>query len=153
MKKHVSLTIATVIAALGFVLLLPLSDAAAATIEPIVPDNIKAGDVISVPLKVTDAKAQEIEAWGMDIMTDGLEFLGMEKAGTLVANSPSFDSNQITESQIRCGAYHGKIALRDGASLVTMKFKVKGTSAKIRLTGFVDDLAGTKSSAKQINGK
>jgi len=125
-----------------------IAESLAATIEPIVPDSVKAGDVISVPLKVTDAKSQEIEAWGMDIMIEGLEFQGMEKAGTLVANSPSFDSNQISEGQIRCGAYHGKIALKDGASLVNMKFKVKSANAKIRLTGFVDDLAGAKSSAK-----
>jgi len=148
MKKQLSLTLAIVIAGLGLVLCLPLSAAVAATIEPVVPDNIKTGDVISVPLKVTDAKSQEIEAWGMDIMIEGLEFQGMEKAGTLVANSPSFDSNQISDTQIRCGAYHGKIALKDGASLVNMKLKVKSANAKIRLTGFVDDLAGAKSPSK-----
>ena len=144
-----------VAAAIGLIACASLPSAMAAAINPAGPAQARPGDTIEVALVVSGAAGTTIRAWGMDIMFEGLEYIGIEKQGTLIEGSTTFGSNQLGANRVRCGAYAGEIALQDGAPLLKLKMRVKpdAVQAGVELKGFVDDLEGLATQVLKIKCK
>lgn len=110
-------------------------------------------EIISIPLKLNNAK--QISAFGLDFgyTADCLEFLNIEKTA-LTKNWEQIDANKNIDGVVTIGGFTTSPSkIEDDAVLVNVRFKVNETAAQeseIWIFNTTDDLENTKATAGKI---
>jgi Cohesin domain/Dockerin type I domain len=109
-----------------------------------------------VVLKAAVIGMVDVRAYGFDLTYDAglLEFLGVDKTGTMSQAWSSILSNVIAPGKVRIGGYNGAIAPINGDGiLINIRFKVKSDKPQtttISITKLFDGLSGAAGHDGQV---
>ena len=136
-----------VVAAIGFLLTAGSSVVRAQlNVSPPATLTLTPGEMISIPINLTNPAAQAIDAFGMSVLFPGsiLEFDTVQTAGTLTAGWIAVNANLANPSELTVGGFNTTGITASGV-LLNLNFRVKcGVTGEesLRLRNFLDDFSG-----------